>query len=318
MKRHNNLYSKIYSVDNLLLAHKKAKRGKSKNKEVIEFEKDKYRKISDLHHLLKNNQYKTSKYHIFTLYDPKERIVHKLPYYPDRIVHHAILNILEKIFIDTFTSNTYNCIKGRGIHKLFNKLKEDLKDEKNIKYALKVDIKKFYPSINNEILKQLLRKKFKDKELLNLLDEIIDSTIGVPVGNYLSQYFANFYLCYFDHYLKEVLKVKRVFRYCDDVLILGTTKEELHIILFEINNYLHYNLRLELKSNYRIFPISEGIDIVGYKFYRKYILLRPSIKRRFIKMIKYNRNNKSIISYWGWISHCNGINLWNKYVGQTV
>ncbi len=199
MKRIGNLYEKIYSVDNLLLADKKARRGKSSRKEVIEFDKKKYKNISNLHNILKENRYKTSKYELFTLYDPKQREISKLPYYPDRILHHAILNVIEPIFINTFTSNTYNCIKGRGIHKAFYKLKEDLKDVENTKYCLKLDIQKFYPSINNNILKQLLRKKFKDNKLLNLLDEIIDSTNGIPLGNYTSQFLANFYLTYFDH-----------------------------------------------------------------------------------------------------------------------
>lgn len=315
MKRIGNLYSKIYAVDNLLEAHRKAKRGKSKSKEIIEFEKVKYRKLSDLHHLLKDGKYKTSEYKIFTLFDPKQREIYKLPYYPDRITHHAILNIIEDIFVKTFTQDTYSCIKGRGIHKLFYKLKKDLRDTENTKYALKIDIRKFYPSINNDILKQLLRKKFKDPQLLSLLDEIINSTIGQPIGNYLSQFFANFYLSYFDHYVKEVLKVKYYYKYCDDILILTNTKEELHKILFEINNYLHYNLKLDIKTNYKIFPVDKnGIDIVGYKFFQKYILLRKSIKKRFIKMIKTNNNKKSIASYNGWLCHADCKNLQKKYV----
>lgn len=225
------------------------------------------------------------------------------------------MNILEDIFIKTFTTNTYNCIKNRGIHKAFYKLKDSLKDIENSKYCLKVDIKKFYPSIDNKILKELLRRKFKDKELLNLLDEIIDSTVGVPIGNYLSQYFANFYLTYFDHYIKEELKVKYYFRYCDDLVFLNNNKEELHNVLFNISSYLNYNLNLKLKSNYQIFSVEKrGIDFIGYKFYHTYILLRKRIKNSFIKMIKYNKNKKSITSYNGWLSHANTINLINKYL----
>lgn len=199
MKRIGNLYEKIYNIDNLILAEKKARRGKSNKKEVIEFTKNKYRNISILYNLLKDNKYKTSKYELFTLYDPKQREISKLPYFPDRILHHAVMNIIEDIFVRSFTSNTYNCIKGRGIHKALYKLKDNLKDVDNTQYCLKLDIKKFYPNIDNNILKQLLRRKFKDQKLLNLLDEIIDSTIGIPIGNYLSQFFANFYLSYFDH-----------------------------------------------------------------------------------------------------------------------
>ena len=119
--------------------------------------------------------------------------------------------------------------KNRGIHKLVNNLKKALKyDPEGTKYCLKLDIKKFYPSINHDILKEILRYKIKDEELLQVLDGIIDSAEGVPIGNYLSQFFANLYLAYFDHWIKEVLKVIYYFRYCDDITILGANKEELH------------------------------------------------------------------------------------------
>ena len=136
------------------------------------------------------------------------------------------MNILEPIWINIFTKDTYSCIKNRGIHKLVNNLKKVLKsDPEGTKYCLKLDIKKFYPSINHDILKEIIRYKIKDEELLQVLDEIIDSAEGVPIGNYLSQFFANLYLAYFDHWIKEVLKVKYYFRYCDDITILGSNKE---------------------------------------------------------------------------------------------
>lgn len=159
-----------------------------------------------------------------------------------------------------------------------------------------------------------MRKKFKDTDLLYLLDNIIDSAEGVPIGNYLSQYFANFYLSYFDHWLKENKKVKHYFRYCDDIVILAKTKEELWILYKEIEEYLESNLKLKVKPNYRIFPVSTGIDFVGYKTFHNYCLLRKSIKLNFIRMIKYNKNDKSIASYNGWLKWCNSINLRNKYL----
>lgn len=316
MKRYNNLYNKICDIDNLILADKKAKKGKSKKKDVIEFNKNYDLNLLKLNEILINKTYKTSKYHMFNIFEPKQREIYKLPYYPDRIVHHAIMNILEDIFVKTFTSDTYNCIKKRGIYKAFYKLKHILKyDKPNTQYCLKLDIKKFYPNINNEILKLLLRKKFKDNDLLKLLDEIIDSTNGIPIGNYLSQFFSNFYLTYFDHWIKEELKIKYYFRYCDDIIILNNNKEELHIILNKIKNYLNDNLKLEIKSNYQIFKVEDrGINFLGYVFFHNYILLRKSIKLRFIKMIKINKNLKSIGSYNGWLCHANCINLKNKYI----
>lgn len=130
--------------------------------------------------------YRTSTYKTFTIYEPKERIIFKLPFYPDRIVHHAIMNILEPIWVSIFINNTYSCIKGRGIHKAVRDIQQDLKDIDGTKYCLKLDIKKFYPSIDHDVLKSIIRKKIKDEKLLNLLDGIIDSTDGVPIGNYLS------------------------------------------------------------------------------------------------------------------------------------
>lgn len=314
MKRINDLYGEICSIENLVLADKKARLGKSKQKEIIIHDKYRENNILKLHKLLVNKEYKTSKYYIFKIFENKERIIYKLPYYPDRIVHHAIMNILESIFVKCFIVTTFNCIKKRGIKAAYNAITKALLDKENTTYCLKLDINKFYPSINNEILKDLLRSKFKDKDLLYLLDEIIDSTTGVPIGNYLSQYFANFYLNRFDHWIKEKLKIKYYFRYCDDIVIFHKDKEYLHKLLREIEEYLYKNLKLKVKSNWQVFPVeSRGVDVLGFRFYHKYILLRDSIKKRFIKMMKYNRNIKSIASYNGWLSLCNSKNLKRKY-----
>lgn len=314
MKRIGNLYSKICTLENLELAEKKARKGKSKQYGVRLFNKNREENLLKLHHTLLNKEYKTSKYHIFTLLEKKERIIYRLPYYPDRIVHHAILNIIEDIFVKCFTSNTYSCIKKRGIHLCLRKLTKALKDKNNTTYCLKLDIEKFYPNVNHSILKKLLRKKFKDKDLLNLLDEIIDSAKGLPIGNYISQYLANFYLTYFDHWLKEDKRVKYYFRYCDDLVILYSNKEYLHNLRNEIINYLRNNLDLKL-SNYQVFPISKrGIDFLGYVSYHNYKLLRKDIKKNWIRMLNKYPNSKSKASYRGWLKWCNSINLKNKYL----
>jgi retron-type reverse transcriptase len=315
MKRFGSLFEDIISVDNLMLADSVARKGKTNNIEIIKHDLNREENILKLHDSLKNKTYKTSEYKVFTIYEPKERLIYKLPYYPDRIVHHAIMNVLEPIFVSTFTKDTYSCIKKRGIHAAANSLKIALKDKENTKYCLKTDIKKFYPNIDHEILKQLLRKKIKDKDLLWLLDEIIDSTDGVPIGNYLSQYFANLYLTYFDHWIKEEKKVKYYFRYADDMIFLSNSKEFLHKLLFDLKNYLKDKLKLNLKNNYQIFPVNiRGIDFVGYVFRHDYVLLRKSIKQRFIKMVLKNKNIKSLAAYNGWLIHCDSKNLMKKYL----
>ena len=227
MKRYNNLFDKIVSLDNLYLADKRARRKKSNRKDIQEFDKDKDRLLKELQQLLIDEKYVTSAYETFIVHEPKERVIFKLPYYPDRIVHHAIMNVLEPIWVSIFIKNTYSCIKNRGIHSALHDVQAALKDKDNTTYCLKLDIRKFYPSIDHEILKSIVRKKIKDAKLLRLLDSIIDSTDGVPIGNYLSQFFANLMLAYFDHWLKEVKRVKYYFRYADDIVILHSDKKYL-------------------------------------------------------------------------------------------
>lgn len=320
MKRIGNLYENIISIENLNLADEKAKKGKSKQYGVKVHNRNRKNNIIKLHEMLRYKTYRTSEYDVFKIFEPKERLVYRLPYYPDRITHHAIMNVLEPIFINTFTADTYSCIKGKGIHACANNVKKALKDIPGTTYCLKMDIKKFYPSIDHDILKGLLRRKFKDPDLLWLLDEIIESAPGLPIGNYLSQYLANFYLSHFDHWIKEDRKVKYYFRYADDIVILANNKDVLHRLLVEISYYLSSNLNLKVKSNYQIFPVeSRGIDFVGYVFYHKYTLLRKSTKKNFARMLKKRPNKASIASYWGWAKHCNSRHLVKKLLpNETV
>mgnify|MGYP001169667635 CR=1 FL=1 len=208
---------------------------------------------------------------------------------------------------------TYSCIKGKGVHAAARNISKALKDQQGTQYCLKLDIQKFYPSVNHEILKTLLRRKFKDSELLGLLDGIIDSVEGLPIGNYLSQYFANFYMSYFDHWLKEVLQLKYYFRYADDIVILSGSKAHLHQTLSDIREYLESNLKLTIKSNYQVFPVAaRGIDFLGYRFYHTHILLRKRIKKSFAKAVVNGFPAPSIASYQGWAKHCHSKNLVKK------
>ena len=315
MKRINNLYQTICSIENLQLADQKASKGKSEQYGVILHNRNKENNLFQLHQMLLNKTYSTSQYTTFKVFEPKEREVSRLPYYPDRIVHHAIMNVMEEIFVKCFTTDTYSCIKGRGIHAAANAVKKALQDDQNTTYCLKLDIKKFYPNVNHGILKQLLRRKIKDNDLLWLMDEIIDSADGLPIGNYLSQYFANYYLTFFDHWIKETKSVKYYFRYADDIIVLHSNKAYLHELLHEIKRYFNQKLKLTVKSNYQVFPVAKrSIDFVGYRFCHTHTLLRKSIKKSFAKMLKRNKNKQSIASYMGWAKHCNSVNLIRKLI----
>lgn len=323
MKRYNNLFDKIVSLDNLYLADKKARKYKSHRQEVIDFDSNKEQLLLDLQKKLIDGQYKTSEYYIFKIYEPKEREIFKLPYYPDRIVHHAIMNIMEPLWVSMFIKCTYSCIKKRGTHKALRDVKLALKDRDNTKYCLKLNIKKFYPSINHDVLKQIISKKIKDKRLLDLLFNIIDSADGVPIGNYLSQFFANLYLTYMDHWIKEVKKVNYYFRYADDIVILHGDKQFLRDLFQDMKQYLNDKLHLEFKSNWQIFEVDDrGIDFVGYRAYHSHVLLRKRIKKNFCKKIAIlNKRDmtkeeylQKICSYVGWIKYCNGRNLFNKVI----
>lgn len=313
MKRIGNLYQQIISPENLEASELNARKGKTRQYGVRLFDKNKDYNLQMLHEILKLKTFKTSAYTTFTVFEPKERLVFKLPYFPDRILHHAIMRQLEPLFTKWFTNDSYSSIKGKGIHNASFNLKKALKDNESTTYCLKLDIVKFYPNVDHVILKKLLRKKFKDQDLLWLLDEIIDSAEGLPIGNYLSQYFANFYLTYFDHWIKENKGVKYYFRYADDIVILSNDKNQLHSILSDIKHYLNDNLKLQVKDNYQVFPVADrGIDFVGYVHYHTHTLIRKSIKKRFAKAISKGAKKATIESYKGWLIHCNAIHLLKK------
>lgn len=307
MKRIGNLYDKIISLENLRKADKIARRGKSKQFGVRKHLENSEENLVWLHELLNHRKFETSKYSQFEIHHPKHRVIARLPYYPDRIIQHALILQIGSVLTNTFTSDTYSCVKGKGILKASMNLRKALQDDNHNKYCLKLDVKKFYENIDHELLKALLRKKFKDSNLLNLLDEIIDSNkIGLPLGSLVSQYLANFYLCYLDHFIKQDLKVKYYFRYMDDLVILSNDKQELHYILSEIRKHL-VDLKLEIKGTYQVFPIEDrGIDFIGFVHRKDYTLLRKSIKKNYIK-------NKNKRRWNGWLIHCNSLNLRKKY-----
>lgn len=289
MKRYGNLYGLICSYENLVAAAEYARKGKARQKTVQTFFANFEENIRQLQEELVNHTFKTSEYSVFRIFEPKERIIYRLPF-RDRIVHWAVMLVVEPIWIKSFTRDTYACIKGRGIHALQRRLQEDLRvDPEGTEYCLKIDVKKFYPTIDHDILKSVIRRKIKDPELLALLDEIIGSVpddAGVPIGNYLSQFFANLYLTELDHLLKESCRVKYYYRFADDIVVLGSDKETLRGILVFINHYLFSERNQRIKSNFQIFPVeSRGIDFVGYVTRHEYALARKRNKKNLCRKV---------------------------------
>lgn len=320
MKRIGNLYEKIYDIENLRLAHKQARRGKSFYTEVklIDENEDEY--LYRLQDMLIHKTYHTSKYEVFEKKEGKKiRKIYKLPYFPDRICQWAIIQVIEPYLMRTLTDDTYSALPGRGVERARRKMVRALKtDPENTVWCLKIDISKYYPNVNIEKLKLKYRRLFKDNDLLWLLDEILDSNpdTGVPIGNYISQYSGNIYLSDFDHRVKEVYHIKHYFRYMDDMIFLSSSKEELQNLIKEITKYLADEYDLKVKDSWSLFRVEDrGIDFVGYVFRHDSIRLRKSIAHSIKKTsskIRWRVNNDmelnrhlyfSFNSLKGWLKH---------------
>ena len=320
MKRIGNLYEKIYDIENLRLAHKQARRGKSFYTEVklIDENEDEY--LYRLQDMLIHKTYHTSKYEVFEKKEGKKiRKIYKLPYFPDRICQWAIIQVIEPYLMRTLTDDTYSALPGRGVERARRKMVRALKtDPENTVWCLKIDISKYYPNVNIEKLKLKYRRLFKDNDLLWLLDEILDSNpdTGVPIGNYISQYSGNIYLSDFDHRVKEVYHIKHYFRYMDDMVFLSSSKEELQYLIKEITKYLADEYDLKVKDSWSLFRVEDrGIDFVGYVFRHDSIRLRKSIAHSIKKTsskIRWRVNNDmelnrhlyfSFNSLKGWLKH---------------
>jgi retron-type reverse transcriptase len=326
MKRHGNLFDRICERSNIELAIEKAEKRRKHKKAIAWFEKNRESNIDLLIDNLKNKKHCTSTYTSFLVKEPKEREIFCLPFYPDRILQHAILNILEPVFMEKFTADTYSCIKGRGIHRAVVKLKLALRDIEAPVYYLKIDIEKYYNSVDLHILKTKLRRAIKCHATLDLLDEIIDSHApGLPIGNYLSQYLSNFFLSELDHWIKEELRVRHYFRYADDMLFLGASKADMWRVLEAVRPRIEA-LNLRIKPDIRIAPVSAGINFIGYMFYPTHTLLRKSIKQRFKARVRRLMARgiddlyfkRKTASYYGWCRHCDARNLVRRTLGPKT
>ena len=284
----------------------------------VDADLDRY--IGELSDALASGSYRTSPYKTKTVYEPKERLIYILPFYPDRIIHHAIMNVLEPILDGMMYANSYACRKGKGQHAGSRRCMQFVK---RYSYCLQCDISKFYPSVDHAVLKALLAHKFKDAPLLALLYEVIDSVPGgknVPIGNYLSQWFGNFYLTELDRYAYETLHVKAYLRYCDDFCIFDNDKSRLKEIADGVEAFLGDRLKLRL-SKRRVYPTAQGVDFLGYRHFPGYILLRKRTAKRIRRnmrgvmwqlrhrMISKDQARSKVASAYGWLKHAQTYHL---------
>jgi retron-type reverse transcriptase len=318
MKRYGNLFEKIIHKQNLLEAHRKARRGKRHYRDVQRFDQNLTKSINTLHDALKNKTFNTAPYSITSRIERgKERIIYRLPYNPDRVVHHALLQVIEPIIQETYIKDTYQSIRGRGVHKAKARLHDMMADREGTAYCLKMDIKKFYPSVDNDVMKHLIRRKIKCPDTLWLIDNIIDSAPGLPIGNYTSQTLGNYYLSGLDHFIKEILRVKYYIRYADDMVLLHHNKEHLHYAKEMIEAYLGRELKLRLKESWQVFPTyTRGLDFLGFRFFGTHTLLRKrtvkmyaALMRKIVKKGLTCKRQSSFSSYYGWIKAADAYNL---------
>jgi hypothetical protein len=285
MKRHGNLFEKIIDPANIELAYRRARRGKSTYFSIRRFEKHEAENLGKIRKMLIDGRFTTSPYHAKTIHEPKTRTIYVLPFSPDRIVQHAVMNVIIPIWTELFIHDTYACITGRGVHAGSRRAMEFVRSNR---YCLQCDISKFYPSINHEILKKIVRRKIKCEKTLWLLDDIIDSypgPVNTPIGNLTSQWFGNLYMNELDQYAKNELKIRHYIRYCDDYLAFSDDKAQLHKWGNLMQDFVVGNLGLRL-SRYAVFPTSHGVDFLGYRHFRDYILLRKRTVKRMRRRLK--------------------------------
>ena len=320
MKRHGNLWDKITCPDNLLRAYREARRGKGWQRHVKWFERNVNGNLLRLQKMLCTGAFSTSEYRKKTIYEPKQRDIYVLPFYPDRIVQHALLQVVAPLWDALFIEQSYACRKGRGMHQASQ---QTMHHVRKYKYFLKADISKFYPSINHDILLSIIERKIKCKRTLSLLENIVRSFDGdknVPIGNYTSQWFGNLYMNELDQKIRHEHKISAYVRYCDDFIVFHDCKKALSAIKDWIEDFLSSRLALKF-SRWSIAPVSHGVDFVGYRHFVGKVLLRKSTARRAQRRmaallpklnackITIDQFRSSIASTEGWLKWANTYNL---------
>ena len=293
MKRKGFLFENLCSFANLLDAFRKAYRGSGRTHPACEFYFHMEPKLLELKTELEQGRYHPSPYRYFTIFDPKERVISVAPF-RDRVVHHALVNILEPVFDPTFIFDSYATRAGKGTHAA---LKRAQSFARNSAYYLKTDIAKYFDSVNHDILLHLIRRKIKDDKVIHLSEIIIRNSDtsrglangkGLPIGNMTSQFFANVYLNPLDHFLKEHSRIRYYIRYMDDMLVLSDSKSELKQIHQRMEEYVRDQLMLTFNPNAtQLNTVAHGIPFLGFRVFPN--LLR--VKKENITRMK-NRLNR--------------------------
>lgn len=311
----HGLFDAIISPENLLGAWREFRKGKTKKKDVLEFEFHLERNIFELHDALKNRTYGNKPYEAFYVYDPKKRHIHKA-HVRDRVVHQALYRKLYSLYDPGFIHDSYSCRIGKGTHRGVLRLRDFIRKEGHndtrTAWVLKCDIRKFFDSIDHVLLQKILYKKNIDEGTGWLIKNIISSFEkekgkGLPLGNVTSQLFGNVYLNEFDQFIKHRLKATYYARYCDDFVIISHTREFLERSIPAIARFLRASLLLELHPRkVDIRKARQGIDFLGYVVFPHYMIVRTSTKKRILKNIRKGVSEEAKQSYLGILSHCKG------------
>lgn len=317
-------YSNLISLENIFQAWGEFRKGKTKRFDVQDFERKLEDNLFELHQRLKNKTYRHGDYHSFYVNDPKQRHIHKASV-TDRIVHHLLYSFLYKLFDKSFIYDSYSCRLDKGTHRAVSRLVKFTqivsKNHTSPCWALKLDIKKFFASVDHEVLLNLLKKKIKDEDIIWLLKQTINSFYsdkgedkGMPLGNLTSQVFANIYLNELDQFVKHKLKAKYYMRYADDFLFLSKNKKLLREYVDVLRQFLNNELKLELHPDkISIRRLDNGVDFLGYIILPHYILPRTKTKRRIFRKMEENINSssfeQSLQSYLGYLGHAKSFKI---------
>lgn len=289
MKTYKHLYSQLCSYENLELAYKKARKGKTLKPYVVEFEKDLQNNLHQLERELRNETYKPRPLKSFILRDPKTRKI-SVSDFRDRVVHHALCNLLIPIYEKVFIHDSYANRIGKGT---LAAIKRYDYFKRKTRYVFKADLKHYFETVNHGLLLRILSKKIQDRKVLNLIRKILSNYNaktagkGMPLGNLTSQFFANVYLNEMDYFIKQELRVEYYVRYVDDFVIFDKSKERLENCKEQINTFLQKRLALQLHPHKsKIISLQGGVGFLGLKIFIHHKLIKKGNLRKFQRKLR--------------------------------